>query len=200
MSAEDILTILDSIATYIIYFYPGYITLYIYYFLKAKTLQDEKGTVAKAIVLSFLYKTCVDRFLNVSDIRYHVMLILIAIIVPYIAHRLQKSSVLRNIFNALGIDISMEENEIDILDTGEFSSWLKVYLRDSELVYEGYLGDRELESGKKRFISLKKYRKYILDTNGKPSEPYIEENETDDDIVIIYYDDIERIEKKNIEM
>lgn len=184
----------------IIYFYPGYITLYIYYFLKAKTLQDKKGIVAKAIVLSFLYTTCVDRFLNISDIRYHVMLILIAIIIPYIANSLQKSSVLRSIFNVLGIDISMEENEIDILDTGELSSWLKVYLRDSKLVYEGYLGDRELESGKKRFISLKKYRKYILDANGKPLEPYIEENETDDDIVIIYYDDIERIEKKNIEM
>ena len=54
MSVDDILKIIDSIATYIVYFYPGYISLYVYHFLKAKTLKDEKGTIAKSIVISFL--------------------------------------------------------------------------------------------------------------------------------------------------
>lgn len=58
MSVDDILKIIDSIATYIVYFYPGYISLYVYHFLKAKTLKDEKGTIAKSIVISFLYKIC----------------------------------------------------------------------------------------------------------------------------------------------
>lgn len=44
MSVDDILKLMDSIATYIVYFYPGYISLYVYYFLKAKTVKDEKGT------------------------------------------------------------------------------------------------------------------------------------------------------------
>lgn len=198
MSVDDILKIMDSIATYIVYFYPGYISLYVYYFLKAKTLKDEKGTIAKAIVLSFLYKVCIDRFQISSEIAYHFCLISISAIIPYIAHVAQESDTLKDIFKFLGIRTSLEENEIDILDNGEISPWLKVYMRNGNFVYEGFLGKRELEEGNNRFISLKKYRKYILDENGKPQEPYIENNVTDDDIVIIYYDDIKIIEKRNI--
>ena len=199
MSVDDILKLMDSIATYIVYFYPGYISLYVYHFLKAKTLKDEKGTIAKSIVISFLYKICVDRFHLSSEIAYHFCMIGVSTVVPYIAHVAQKSDVLKEVFSFLDIQTSMDENEIDVLDDGEISPWLKVYLRNDKFVYEGYLGKSELEEGKKQFISLKKYRKYILDEKGNPQKPYIENNITDDDVVVIYYDDIEIIEKKNTE-
>lgn len=123
----------------------------------------------------------------------------VSTVVPYIAHVAQKSDVLKEVFSFLDIQTSMDENEIDVLDDGEISPWLKVYLRNDKFVYEGYLGKSELEEGKKQFISLKKYRKYILDEKGNPQKPYIENNITDDDVVVIYYDDIEIIEKKNTE-
>lgn len=195
MSVDDILKLMDSIATYIVYFYPGYISLYVYYFLKAKTLKDEKGTIAKSIVISFLYKICVDRFQISSEMAYHFCMMGVSTVTPYIAHVAQESDVLKDIFNFLDIQTSMDENEIDVLDDGEKSPWLRVYMRNGKFVYEGYLGKRELEEGKKQFISLKKYRKYILDEKGNPQKPYIENNITDDDVVVIYYDDIEIIEK-----
>ena len=54
LSLDDILKLMDSDSNiYSVFFYPGYISLYVYYFLKAKTLKDEKGTIAKSIVISF---------------------------------------------------------------------------------------------------------------------------------------------------
>ena len=136
MSVDDILKIIDSIATYIVYFYPGYISLYVYHFLKAKTLKDEKGTIAKSIVISFLYKICVDRFQISSEIAYHFCMIGVSTVVPYIAHVAQKSDALKEVFSFLDIQTSMDENEIDVLDDGEISPWLKVYLRNDKFVYE----------------------------------------------------------------
>ena len=126
---------------------------------------------------------------------YHFCMMGVSTVTPYIAHVAQESDVLKDIFNFLDIQTSMDENEIDVLDDGEKSPWLRVYMRNGKFVYEGYLGKRELEEGKKQFISLKKYRKYILDEKGNPQKPYIENNITDDDVVVIYYDDIEIIEK-----
>ena len=52
------------------------------------------------------------------------------------------------------------------------------------------------KKGKSNLSLLKKYRKYILDEKGNPQKPYIENNITDDDVVVIYYDDIEIIERR----
>ena len=53
MSADEILKILDSLTKYVVYFYPGYITIYVFYFLKAYILDDRKEIIPKAIALSF---------------------------------------------------------------------------------------------------------------------------------------------------
>lgn len=208
MAVENILKIIDSLAEYIVYFYPGYMTIYIFYFLRAKTLKDENKVIAKAVVISFIYKLFVDkvpldklsqgRIPLDSQIIYHVLLILIAVIVPYIGYRMQNSEKIIGIFNLLKITTRFEDNEIDILDNQEISAWLKVYMQDEKIVYEGFLGDKELESGKRQFISLRKYRKYILGDDGRPKEPYIEEHDSDDDVVVIFYNQIKTIEKNQI--
>lgn len=208
MEVEDILKIIDSLADYIVYFYPGYLTIYIFYFLRAKTLKDENKIIAKAVVISFLYKLCVDklpldkfplgRIPLDAEIIYHALMMLIAVIVPYIAYRIQGSEKIIDIFKVLKITTRFEDNEIDILDNQEISAWLKVYMKDEKTVYEGFLGDKELEPGKRQFISLKKYRKYILGDDGRPKEPYIEEHDSDDDVVVIFYNQIKIIEKNQI--
>lgn len=198
MSVEDILKILDSIAKYIVYFYPGYLTIYIYYFLKAKTLKDDKGIIVKSVVLSFLYKILLDKAYIESEILYHFWMICISIIVPYIGYSIQKSDMLMTFFELYEIPTSFEDNEIDMLDNSDISPWLKIYIKNEQFVYEGFLGSKELEDGKRRFISLKKYRKYILDEYGRPQEPYIENHDTDDDEVVIFYDEIKLIEKNKI--
>ena len=76
-------------------------------------------------------------------------------------------------------------------------AWLCVYLKNDNVVYEGSLGMKELEDGKRKYICLTNYYKYILDDNGMPIEPYIEDHgDCCDEIVLIFYDDIKRIEKR----
>lgn len=195
---DEIIEVIDKLPFYISYLYPGYITIYIFYFLKAGTLSDSRGIVIKSVAISFLYKICLDKVLIDTDVIYHFWMICISAIVPYIGYLIQKSEAIYDVFDILDISTRFESNEIDVLDNGEYSAFVKVYLIDEEVVYEGYLGERELEPGKRQFITLIQYKKYFLDENGKPKEPYIEECNDVEDKVIIFYNRIKRIEKNKI--
>lgn len=197
MSANEILRVLDSLANYVIYIYPGYITIYLYRFFRAKCTDGNKEILFKSIVISFLYKIVLDQALPETEIMYHLWMIVISAIVPYAAYMAQKSDTIQRAMEILGINTRFEENEIEILDNEEYSAWVKVYLKGDNIVYEGFLGETEMESGKRQFIILKKYRKYILNKSGYP-KPYIEEHENDEDKVLIFYDDVKRIEKNVI--
>ena len=198
MTVDDILKLLDSVSQYIVYVYPGYITIYVYLFFRAKSIQDSKGVILKSIAISFLYKLCLDKFNIDSEIYYHTCMIALSITVPYLAWRLQNSETVADVFDVLDIKTRFEDNEIQILDNGEKSAWVRVYLNNSDIVYEGYLGERELEEGKRQFIMLKKYKKYTLNKNGCPIKPYIEKNKYDEDKVLIFYESINRIEKRKL--
>lgn len=198
MSADEILKILDSLAKYVIYIYPGYITIYLYRFFRAKCVDGNKETLFKSIVISFLYKMILDKAPLETEIMYHVWMIVISTVVPYAAYMAQKSDVIQHAMEIFGISTRFEENEIEILDNGEYSAWVTVYLKEDKVVYEGFLGETEMEPGKRQFIILKKYRKYTLDKKGHPN-PYIEEHEKDEDKVLIFYEDVKRIEKNVIE-
>ena len=197
MNADEILRVLDSLAKYIVYIYPGYITIYLYRFFRAKRADGNKEILFKSIAISFLYKLALDKALSETEIMYHFWMIIISVIIPYIAYQAQKSSIAQKALEILRINTRFEENEIVILDNGEYSAWVKVYLKEDNIVYEGFLGETEMESGKRQFIILKKYRKYILNKSGHPKS-YIEEHEHDEDKVLIFYDDVKRIEKNGI--
>lgn len=198
MTAEEIIKILDSLAVYIVYLYPGYLSIYVYNFLKANTVKDSKGIIIKSIAISFLYKIWIDKLPITTDVYYHFVMVILAVVVPYLCYMVQKSEGILDLFEYLDIDTRFENNEIEILDNGEISAWIRVYLKEDNVVYEGFLGEKELEPGKRQFITLKKYRKYILDADGRPKKPYIEESYTDEDMVLLFYQDVYKIEKVNI--
>lgn len=197
MTAEEIIKILDSLATYIVYLYPGYLSIYVYNFLKADTVKDSKGIIIKSIAISFFYKIWIDKLLITTDVQYHFIMVMVAVVIPYLCYMIQKSEVISDLFDFLQIDTRFENNEIEILDNGEISAWIRVYLKQDKVVYEGFLGAKELEPGKRQFITLKKYRKYTLNEEGVPNEPYIEENDSDEDKVLLFYQDVYKIEKVN---
>ena len=55
MITVDIKQIIDHIPQYICYIYPGYITIYLYYYIHSLTLVDAKGTLLKSIAISYFY-------------------------------------------------------------------------------------------------------------------------------------------------
>lgn len=197
MTAEEIIKILDSLATYIVYLYPGYFSIYVYNFLKADTVKDSKGIIIKSIAISFFYKIWIDKLPITTDVYYHSVMVIVAVVIPYFCYLIQKSDGILDLLEYLNIDTRFEKNEIEILDNGKISAWIRVYLKEDQVVYEGFLGEKELEPGKRQFITLKKYRKYTLDNRGFPNKPFIEEHDSDEDKVLLFYQDVYKIEKVN---
>lgn len=212
MSADDILKIIQGIPEYIKYIYPGYLTAYIYYFFRGKTLKDNNYNLVKAVAISYLYivlieglgnVACISGFVNhffynVShEIKLNVSLLFISVIFAYAAYWCVVSKFINWILDILKVNVTFYDNEMEVLADFDKGAWLCVYLKDDEVVYEGSLGYKELEDNRRKYICLNSYYKYFLDGNGKPKEPYIEDHENEPkETVMIFYDSIKRIEKR----
>lgn len=212
MNADDFLKIIQGIPEYIKYIYPGYLTVYTYYFFKGKTLKDSNYNLVKAIALSYLYIILIEGlgsilcvsvvvnwiFVNASyEIKLNMGLLAVSIISAYIAYRSTISKRLNMVLSKLKINTTFYDNEMEVLADFDRGVWLCVYLKDDEVVYEGSLGYKELEEDRRKYICLNSYYKYYLDENGKPKEPYVEDHEHEhEQTVLIFYDSIKRIEKR----
>ncbi|MCI9681402.1 MAG: hypothetical protein HFI26_08455 [Lachnospiraceae bacterium] len=212
MSADDILKIIQGIPEYIKYIYPGYLTVYTYYFLRGKTLKDSNYILIKAIAISYLYIILIEWLGNISwisgvqnrifsrasyEIKLNTSLLLVSIIFAYVAYRLVISKRLNWILGKLKVNTTFYDNEMEVLADFDKGAWLCVYLKDDEVVYEGSLGYKELEEDRRKYICLNAYYKYFLDKHGKPKEPYVEDHENEQEqTVLIFYDSIKRIEKR----
>lgn len=198
MAADDVIKIIDSIPQYIRYVYPGYVAMYIFSFLRGKTLLETKAVIVKAIAISYIFTVISSVFSLKTEIGENAVLIVMAVAFPYAAYRIGKSQWVKEWFKRLKINTTLWENEMESLAGDDNKAWLVVYLKDDIVVYEGSLGDKELEDGRRQFITLEAYYKYYVDEDGKPKEPYIEDHEGNyEEKVVIFYDNIKRIEKRD---
>lgn len=198
MEINDIITLIDAIPQYIKLFYPGYITIYVYMFLRAKHISDTKGVILKSFALSYVYSIIIAKTNIRSELFLNFWLIIASTLVAYIAYRIAKSDFTLQVFRVMGIETTFDDNEIEALQNTDAGTWLTVYLSEDNLVYEGWLHLKEMEPGNRQYISLTSYRKYMLDSKGKPTEPYIENHDTEaDEEVILFYENIKRIEKRH---
>lgn len=198
MAADDVIKIIDSIPQYIRYVYPGYVAMYIFSFLRGKTLLETKAVIVKAIAISYIFTVISSVFSLKTEIGENAVLIVMAVAFPYAAYRIGKSQWVKEWFKRLKINTTLWENEMESLAGDDNKAWLVVYLKDDIVVYEGSLGDKELEAGRRQFITLEAYYKYYVDEDGKPKEPYIEDHEGNyEEKVVIFYDNIKRIEKRD---
>lgn len=195
---ESLINFIDYLPQYIKYIYPGYITLYIYYFLRGKRLSDSKGIVLKAVIISYIYVSSLEGLNIQSQLQENFWLISVSLIVSYVVYLMIKSESVSHAFESLDIETTFYENEIEALQGLEEGVWLTVYLKDENLVYEGDLHYKEMEEDRRKYITISGYRKYMLDEKGKPEEIYIDDYTGNlEEEVIIFYDDIKRIEKRN---
>lgn len=212
MSAEEIKEIIQVIPECIIYIYPGYLTMFVFLFLRGKSIKEDNYIWIKVIAISYIYIAFKPFFKYITSfgglnnivnkvpgaVRNNLYLISISVIVAYIWNRIIISDIMKWIFNKLKICTTFYDNEFEMLSDFNKGAWIRVYLKDDVVVYEGSLGCKELEDGKQRYISLQGYYKYLLQ-DGKPVEPYIEDNSSNPQIeVIIFYDSIKRIERLQI--
>lgn len=213
MNADEILKIIQSLPEYIKYIFPGYLSMYTYLFLRGKTLKDNSYIIMKSIAISYIYLWILEwikdiKWLNNIDdsifksvpyeLKQSICLVILGIVFPYVFYRIITFEKTQTFLSKLKIQTTFYDNEIEMLSDFDKGAWLCVYLNDDEVVYEGSLGNKELDDDKRKYICLNSYYKYLLNEEGKPKEPYIEDHEKEPkETVMIFYDSVKRIEKRN---
>lgn len=213
MNADEILKIIQALPEYIKYIYPGYLSIYTYFFLRGKTIKDNNYVIVKSIAISYIYIwmiewlkeiTLLKRIFNVLfsnapyRVKENICLISLSILTAYIFYRISLSKLTAKVLDQLEINTTFYNNEIEMLADFNNGAWLCVYLKDDAVVYEGSLGSKEMEEDRRQYICLNSYYKYYLDEEGKPKEPYIEDyGNNPNESVMIFYDSIKRIEKRD---
>ena len=198
MGADDIIKIIDAIPQYIRYVYPGYLAMFIFCFLRGTTLRETKAVLVKAIAISYIFTVILSLIPLETEIAENAVLIVMSVILPYIAYLFGTFRWVKWVLRHLKVNTTLWSNEMESLIGDDNCGWLVVYLKDDNVVYEGSLGNRELEAGRRQFITLEAFYKYRLDKKGYPKEPYIEDHEGNyEEKVVIFYDSIKRIEKRD---
>lgn len=216
MSPENIIQIINEIPKYICYIYPGYITMYLYYYFHSLTLEDTTGKLLKSIAISYFYVVIIKwmfglvnriPFINIIDdvngVLFNIFLIIFSITVPCIVNLLEKSDKFdedaKKIKSILKINTSFAKNEIEVIQKKYNDTiWIYVYMKDSNLMYEGSLTEKELEDCRTKFFCLSKYRKYLLLDNGEKKKLADYSND-EKEKVLIYFDRISHFEIANID-
>nr|DAV95048.1 MAG TPA: hypothetical protein [Bacteriophage sp.] len=216
MSADDIIKIIDEIPKYICYIYPGYITMYLYYYFHSLTLEDTTGKLLKSIAISYFYVVIIKwmfglvnriPFINIIDdvngVLFNIFLIIFSITVPCIVNLLEKSDKFdkdaKKIKSILKINTSFAKNEIEVIQKKYNDTiWIYVYMKDSNLMYEGSLTEKELEDCRTKFFCLSKYRKYLLQKDGRKKK-LKDYSDDEKEKVLIYFEQISHFEIANVD-
>lgn len=212
MTFEELIKFIDIIPQYICYIYPGYISMYLYYYFHSLTLDETKAKILKSIAISYFYIivlkvifekiNCLKPSTVINDIRgigFNLSLIIISIFVPYVAYKIEKKEIFLKIKKFFNINTSFSKNEIEVLQKKYHDTiWIYVYMKESNIMYEGSLTEKELEMSRTRFFCLSKYRKYIINKNGKKKK-LADYSDDEKEKVVIYFDMISHFEVANVD-
>lgn len=214
MGTEDIIKLIDILPSYLCYIYPGYISMFLFYYFRALTLSDTKAKIIKSIVISYLYiviaKNSVIPLLNkilchkisieFDSFGFNVVLIILSVLVPYIIYMFFfKNNFMEKVIKKFGIETTLDRNEIDMLKRKYNDGlWIYVHLKNSNIMYEGSLAEKELENGRTKFFCLSKYRKLLVKENGK-SKVIEDYSDDEKEKVLIYFDEISHFEIANVD-
>ena len=97
------------------------------------------------------------------------------------------------------ISTSFAKNEIEVIQKKyKDTIWIYVYMKDSNIMYEGSLTEKELEACRTKFFCLSKYRKYYLLDKGKKKK-LADYSGDEKEKVLIYFDQISHFEIANVD-
>lgn len=202
MDSETLTTLLDALPKYISLFYPGYITMYLYFFFEGRNFKDSSWGIAKAVFISYFYNVLSKEIMRKmgysSDFALNILLVIISAITGIIAAKIKDSKIFEKILETIKGDTVFRENEFEILRNEDRSAWVCIYIKNTNLVYEGSLREVNLESKNEKYICLSGYYKYKINERGKPILPYILNlADNNEEKVVIRYSDIAMIEKRD---
>ena len=200
--SEKASVVMQSLAGYIVYLYPGIISIYLYNFFNAKTTHNTQAFLAKSFAISYLYNVLLLKIssktncISMNGIRYNIVLLIFSFSIPYFWHSFRKSEFFAKVCGWFEISTSVTDVPFELLeDKDEIYTCLKVYMKDDPYLYIGYIGEYEYESENDKFIILTGYKKYLIKDNLE--EKLIVDNKADqyNEKVYIKLGDIKIIEK-----
>lgn len=168
---QDILQCLEQ---YFVYLYPGFVTIFIYSFTKAKGFKLNKTLIVLSVIISYLY-VLIYRFIRgINEIASfkiydYIIILIISIVLPFIWNFISKAKWMEKILHKLNINTTIETNVWDYIhnrDKDKKGIILKVFLDDKDIMYEGSLRYHESDKKKEQTICLSGYRRYVKE-NGK---------------------------------
>lgn len=199
-----VIELLDVLREYFVFLYPGAISLFLFRFANGKKFTENKISVLKMMIISYLYIIFLDIFFDFEymdiPIYVHIIIILLASILPLVIHAVSKNRKVRKILETLGIKTSFQDSMIDTicaLETDKSKGVVfKVFLDDKGIMYEGKVRLHETESDGDHKIALSGYRRYVYNQKRKKFEVKQQYENQHDRWVVIEEKDITRIEVK----
>lgn len=163
LSIEGIRELLRIVSTYIVYIYPGFITLSIYNFARAKKLEKNKLLIIESFCISLLYVLPISYVLQVEPQYFkteqHISLIILAILCAIGLNLFVHTQLCRGILNILGINTTVDDSIMDIMFyKGKRSVYLTAYMDEKKIMYEGWLIHYEPDLNRTQQIVLSNYR------------------------------------------
>lgn len=164
LTTAGIKELLEIIKQYIVYVYPGFITLVVYRFAMFKSVEENKNTFIKSIIISYLY-TLPFQFGGKNPIEFgflsHFIIILLAVALPIGWNMAIRRNKLKKIIRFLGIKTEFYDNLMDIMFYKEGGCvWVRAYMDDRKIMYEGSLRHYESDINREQQIILSGYRLY----------------------------------------
>ncbi len=164
LTPEGIKGLLEVLKQYIIYVYPGFITLAIYRFAMLKSIEENKNTFIKSIIVSYLY-TIPFQLRGVNPIEFnlmhHIVIIIIAVAIPVFWNLLIRSDKFKKIIRFFKIKTEIYDNLMDIMFYKEDGIvWVRAYMDVQKIMYEGSLRHYESDINREQQVILSGYRFY----------------------------------------
>ena len=168
-SGNDFLDIILYLARHFYYFYPGFITLVWYGFLKSRNFKENKESVVKCLVISFVYvhfllpliDTTVFAFINArfgtcftTKQNKDLVLIVVSVLLPYLWWIIQDSKLCRIILGILNIPTCIHDNPFDFAFSKEPCVWVRAFMDEKGIMYKGYLRHYISDLEKMQYIMI----------------------------------------------
>lgn len=194
-------SVLKVLTDYLQYFYPGFIFLWIFQFIRGKNFKENDISIIKSIIISYLL-ICVSKLPLIERINQDFFLVTISIVLPYIIVLISEKEWVKIALDFIGVKTSIHDNIIDLVkgmvknedDRNKLA--LKVYMDEIGIMYYGWLRIHESDNENNNIIALSSYIRYKKAQDGQYVENMatLPNNSKNKEWVIIDGKDITRIE------
>ena len=191
---NEYLKLIILIADCITYFYPGIISLWAFNFFRGDTLPENKVTIIKSVVISYIYIKLIGIPVHEYGPGNHVCLILWSFLAAFALALVLRSKPFVAILEKLNIRTSFSSNLIEYALSLEGSLRVRAYMDEYGIMYEGNLRayEHEMTEDKNQDIMLSSYIIYKRGDNGYTRSTM--ENPDNRDWVVLQRSSINRLE------